>query len=86
VVAIGEVGLGGEVRRVGRVDARVQEAARLGFARVLVPRGSQEKLLAKPAGRPAAAPPAGSSGTRGAEPLPVGDVAEAVLWLREAAG
>jgi DNA repair protein RadA/Sms len=35
--AIGEVGLGGEVRRVGRVDARVQEAARLGFTRVLVP-------------------------------------------------
>jgi DNA repair protein RadA/Sms len=43
-VAIGEVGLGGEVRRVGRVDARVQEAARLGFARALVPRGAHEKL------------------------------------------
>jgi DNA repair protein RadA/Sms len=42
-VAIGEVGLGGEVRRVGRVDARVQEATRLGFARALVPRGGHEK-------------------------------------------
>lgn len=41
-VAIGEVGLGGEVRRVGRLDARVQEAARLGFTRALVPRGSRE--------------------------------------------
>src|SRR5690606_26285820 len=31
-VAVGEVGLGGEVRRVGRGGARVQEAARLGLA------------------------------------------------------
>jgi len=68
-VAIGEVGLGGEVRRVGRVDARVQEAARLGFARALVPRGAPEKLR-----------------MAGAELVPVGDVAEAVLWLRKAAG
>jgi len=44
VIAVGEVGLGGEVRRVGRVDARVQEAARLGFARALVPQGSTETL------------------------------------------
>jgi DNA repair protein RadA/Sms len=40
-VAIGELGLGGEVRRVGRVEARVAEAARLGFARALVPRGTE---------------------------------------------
>jgi len=39
-VAIGEVGLGGEVRRVGRIEARIAEAARLGFVRALVPRGS----------------------------------------------
>ncbi|MEB2345293.1 MAG: DNA repair protein RadA [Deltaproteobacteria bacterium] len=43
-VAIGEVGLGGEVRRVGRLDARVQEAARLGFTRALVPRGPHHPL------------------------------------------
>jgi DNA repair protein RadA/Sms len=67
-VAIGEVGLGGEVRRVGRVEARVQEAARLGFARALVPRGTPEKLR-----------------VAGTELVPVGDVAEAVLWLRKAA-
>jgi DNA repair protein RadA/Sms len=45
-VAIGEVGLGGEVRRVPRVDARVGEAARLGFGRALVPHGSD---VARPA-------------------------------------
>src|SRR5262245_7114389 len=37
--ACGEVGLGGEVRRVGRIDLRIREAARLGFRRVLMPEG-----------------------------------------------
>ena len=35
--ACGEVGLGGEVRRVGRLDQRLREAGRLGFRRVLAP-------------------------------------------------
>jgi DNA repair protein RadA/Sms len=39
VAACGEVGLGGEVRRVGRIDVRLREAERLGFRRVLLPRG-----------------------------------------------
>lgn len=34
---IGEVGLTGEVRRVSRIEQRVQEAAKLGFERVLLP-------------------------------------------------
>ncbi|MGM9923042.1 MAG: DNA repair protein RadA [Bacillus sp. (in: firmicutes)] len=34
---IGEVGLTGEVRRVSRVEQRVQEAAKLGFERVILP-------------------------------------------------
>ena len=37
VVAIGEVGLAGEVRRVPGVARRLAEAARLGFTRALVP-------------------------------------------------
>jgi DNA repair protein RadA/Sms len=41
LVAIGEVGLGGEVRRVGRIEARVKEALRLGFRRAMIPRGSE---------------------------------------------
>jgi DNA repair protein RadA/Sms len=40
VAACGEIGLGGEVRRVARTDLRVAEAARLGFRRVLVPEGA----------------------------------------------
>lgn len=39
VAACGEIGLGGEVRRVGRLDQRLREAKRLGFGRVLVPTG-----------------------------------------------
>jgi DNA repair protein RadA/Sms len=40
VVAIGEVGLAGEVRRVPGVARRLAEAGRMGFKRALVPAGS----------------------------------------------
>ncbi len=39
-VAVGEVGLAGEVRAVPQLEVRVQEAARLGFRRCLVPPSS----------------------------------------------
>jgi DNA repair protein RadA/Sms len=39
MVAIGEVGLAGEVRPVGALAARLAEASRLGFRRALVPEG-----------------------------------------------
>ncbi len=35
---IGEVGLSGELRTVGQLPARLNEAAKLGFARVLIPK------------------------------------------------
>jgi DNA repair protein RadA/Sms len=38
VVAVGEVGLSGELRRVGGIGRRLAEAARLGFGTALVPR------------------------------------------------
>ncbi|MGH7903348.1 MAG: DNA repair protein RadA [Candidatus Dormibacteraceae bacterium] len=37
VVVLGEIGLGGEVRRVGRLERRLIEAARRGFTRAIVP-------------------------------------------------
>src|SRR5262249_56887753 len=40
VVAIGEVGLAGEVRRVPGVARRLAEAGRMGFRRAIVPAGS----------------------------------------------
>jgi DNA repair protein RadA/Sms len=42
IVAIGEVGLGGEIRRVGHMERRLQEAARLGFTRAIVPAATPE--------------------------------------------
>lgn len=40
-VVIGELGLGGEVRPVAQLGARLNEAARLGFKRALVPYGDK---------------------------------------------
>lgn len=40
---VGEVGLGGEVRSVGQVEKRVIEAEKLGFKRIVVPRGAAQK-------------------------------------------
>ncbi len=36
---VGEIGLSGELRRVPRLQARLQEAAKLGFSSVIVPSG-----------------------------------------------
>ncbi len=41
--AIGEVGLLGELRSVGGLERRLREAARLGFRRAIVPRGSRSE-------------------------------------------
>lgn len=39
-VVLGEIGLTGEIRAVGRIDARLREAARLGFRSAVVPRSA----------------------------------------------
>lgn len=44
LIAIGEVGLSGEIRSVSFIDSRVKEAARLGFKRILLPDKSAKKL------------------------------------------
>ncbi|MEI6648627.1 MAG: DNA repair protein RadA [Actinomycetes bacterium] len=44
LIAIGEVGLAGEIRKVTGVQQRIQEAARLGFKRFMVPVGSETKI------------------------------------------
>ena len=43
-VFVGELGLGGELRRVQRVAARLREAQRLGFTRAVVPQASLADL------------------------------------------
>jgi DNA repair protein RadA/Sms len=49
MVVFGEIGLGGEVRPVGQREARLREAAKLGFRSALVPRG---RAGSTPAQRP----------------------------------
>lgn len=44
LVAIGEVGLSGEIRAVGMIAARVSEALKLGFRKCIVPRVSETEL------------------------------------------
>ena len=44
VVVWGEVGLTGEVRSVGRAEARMREAARQGFQSCILPAGGQRGL------------------------------------------
>ena len=39
-VLVGELGLGGQLRPVGQLELRLGEAARLGFTRAVVPKGS----------------------------------------------
>ncbi|SFE42211.1 DNA repair protein RadA/Sms [Lentibacillus persicus] len=41
-IVIGEVGLTGEIRRISRIEQRVQEAAKLGFKRVVCPQKNLE--------------------------------------------
>ena len=48
LVVVGEIGLSGEVRPVGQMDARLKEAAKLGFARALVPASAKPRRLALP--------------------------------------
>jgi len=43
-VVCGEVGLAGEVRAVGQIEMRLNEAARLGFSRFILPRGNGDRL------------------------------------------
>jgi DNA repair protein RadA/Sms len=70
LVAIGEVGLTGEVRRVGAVPRRLAEAARLGFRFALVP--------------PGCGPAATKTAPDGMRVMEVADVRAALHWAARA--
>jgi DNA repair protein RadA/Sms len=44
MIALGEIGLGGELRRIAHPERRIAEAARLGYSRVLLPRANAREL------------------------------------------
>ena len=50
VLALGEVGLTGELRRVNFVERRIREAAKLGFSKFVIPRGQLQLGAEKIAG------------------------------------
>jgi DNA repair protein RadA/Sms len=50
VIAIGEVALSGDIRKVPFLSQRVAEASRLGYRRILIPRGTKASLPAPPEG------------------------------------
>ncbi len=50
VALMGEVGLSGELRAISHLSKRLNEAAKLGFKRAIVPRNAQRKLDGAPAG------------------------------------
>ncbi len=43
-VIVGEVGLGGEVRAVNQIEARIAEAEKLGFGKIILPKGNLEQV------------------------------------------
>jgi len=45
VAIMGEVGLAGEVRAVSHIEARVKEAEKLGFKKVIIPQGNVKSII-----------------------------------------
>ena len=45
LVAIGEIGLTGEIRTVSNLNQRLGEVSRLGFKKCIIPKGGSEKLI-----------------------------------------
>jgi len=46
-VVLGELGLSGEVRTISYIDRRITEASKLGFKKIIVPKGNFKNLSAK---------------------------------------
>ncbi len=47
LVVVGEVGLGGEIRSIGNIEKRIQEAEKLGFKNIVLPQKNLKLLKAK---------------------------------------
>lgn len=65
-IAIGEVGLSGEVRNVGMLEARINEARKLGFTKCVIPKSAIKSL----------------KNVEGIELIGVSDVREAINKIR----
>lgn len=43
-VVVGEVGLGGEIRTISQIEKRIQEAGKLGFKRIVIPKNNMKGM------------------------------------------
>ena len=50
VICFGEIGLAGEIRGISRANERINEAARLGFERCIIPSSNVKGLTSIPKG------------------------------------
>ena len=46
IIAVGEIGLAGEIRAVSEIEKRISEASRLGFKKILIPHRNMPKVKA----------------------------------------
>jgi DNA repair protein RadA/Sms len=81
--AVGEIGLGGELRRVARLDVRRAEAARLGFRRLLVPAVCARELEERASGSGRARKGGRRGGAEQCELVPFEELSQAIDWLEE---
>ena len=44
MLVLGEIGLSGEIRTISFVDRRIQEAVKLGFKKIVLPKGNMKNL------------------------------------------
>jgi DNA repair protein RadA/Sms len=44
---LGELGLSGEIRSIPNLEKRIEEATRLGFKKIIVPRQLGKKIVSK---------------------------------------
>ncbi|MBV6477304.1 MAG: DNA repair protein RadA [Ignavibacteria bacterium] len=49
-VALGEIGLSGEVRTISYIDKRISEASKLGFKKIILPKGNLKNINRKNSG------------------------------------
>ncbi len=66
-IAIGEIGLSGEIRSVSRIATRVGEAARLGFTKCIIPKASLKQITGE---------------IKGIELIPVKTLSQAIEYVK----
>lgn len=66
-IAIGEIGLSGEIRSVSRIATRVSEAARLGFTKCIIPKASLKQITGE---------------IKGIELIPVKTLSQAIEYVK----